>query len=165
MSDDRSKDPVDLEGMGRRGYNDDERSSGISDDAHQQGPGHVGGGYAGQQFDTGDRSGTYGEQARGGPARFAQHGSAEQAHGSDQITGSMGGSYHGGPMGAGQASPEGSDHPQSWGEAQDALPNKTASNAMVGGGQTPAPSIRDDANERTAPGISTDKKGDDTKLG
>ncbi len=123
------------------------------------GPGHVGENYAHQHSDTGRSGGTYGDPLAGSPHQTGRHG--------DHIYGRVDGGSSGVPVDptqrqvtAGAATDGRIDVTGGGARAPD-----SGQNAQIVGGSPDAPIGRGTEDERSAPGISTDKRSDDTRPG
>lgn len=155
----------------------------------RMGPGEHAGGYASQRFDTDRHGGTYGSNESSGasyPEQDSQRLNADLSgcngvrdpladrgvlHGQQHMSGRYGtqafGRLDGPPPGIPvdptqrSAIPAGEVAVDSRGGAR---PPDASHNAMISASGAPAPISRGSENERNAPGISTDKSSDDTKV-
>lgn len=156
--------------------------------AGHYGPGEHDGGYASQRFDIDRHGGTYGGNESSGGSYSEQNSARLNAaltrgegvrdpladrgvlHGQQHMSGFYGDQAYGrldGPHANIPVDP--TQHPAAPAEAatptgdRGARPAGASHNAMISAGGSPAPISRGSENERTSPGISTDKRSDDTK--
>jgi hypothetical protein len=177
----RSKTPEDADGA------DDKRVR-AANEKGRMGPGEVAGGYGSQRFDVDRHGGTYGSNVSAGGSYVEQNSSRGNAalsggngvrdpladrgvlHGQQHMSGVYGGQAYGrldgehaniphDPTQLGARPADGAS-PAGTGGAQ---PPDAGQNAMIAGGSEMPPIGRGTENERTSPGMSTDKKSDDTK--
>lgn len=119
------------------------------------GPGYPGGGYRGQRSDWSGGWGL-GDEGRGRPHMSGRHG--------DTAFGRIGPSSGQVPRDPSQRVVEGGvDGGTNLDATGGARPRAASQNAQIAGGSPDTPVARGSENERTAPGISTDKRSDDTR--
>jgi hypothetical protein len=131
----------------------------------RMGPGEQGGGYASQRFDIDRHGGSYGGNEGAGGGHFAEPGGrATTLKGQQHMSGRYGDKAYGRTDGVTSNIPrDPSQHNGPVAASGGARPPDTGQNAQIGGG-SPTPKIGvGRENERDAPGISTDKRSDDTK--
>jgi hypothetical protein len=131
----------------------------------RMGPGERGGGYASQRFDIDRHGGSYGGNEGAGGGHFAEPGGrAKMLKGQQHMSGRYGDKAYGRTDGVSSNIPrDPSQHHGPVTASGGARPADAGQNAQIGGG-SPTPKISAGReNERDAPGISTDKRSDDTK--
>lgn len=148
-----SDDPNDVQGA------DDDRVR-AANNKGRMGPGEHAGGYGSQRFDPDHKNGPYGGNEGAGGGYDADR---SIMHGQQHMSGRYGTEAYGRLDGGTSGIP----HDPSQRRAPDAGGAQTAPgdspNAMLAGSGSPSPIAKGTETERDAPGISTDKRSDDTK--
>jgi hypothetical protein len=131
----------------------------------RMGPGEHAGGYGSQRFDPDHHGGSYGGNENAGGGYSEQPGGRDlPMRGQQHMSGRHGDPAYGRLDGGSSNIPrDPTQHPAPVAAAAGARPADAGQNAQVSGG-SPSPAIAGGhENERDAPGISTDKRSDDTK--
>lgn len=144
---------------------DKDRDAEAANRKGRMGPGEQGGGYASQRFDIDRHGGSYGGNAGAGGGQLDEAGEgATILKGQQHMSGRYGDKAYGRTDGVTSNIPrDPSQHNGPVAASDGARPADAGQNAQIGGGSPTSSIGAGRENERDAPGISTDKRSDDTK--